>query len=58
MSTLAAETLAQVEAAETCYWLSNRLFEVLRGKPIKTDSKKGIECKTSITIHSTKLFIQ
>ena len=28
---------AKVEAAETCYWLSNILFEVLRRRPIRTD---------------------
>ena len=45
-STLAAETLAQVEAAETCYWLSDILFDVLRGKPTRTGSMEGIECRT------------
>ena len=46
-STLAAESLAQVEAVETWHWLLlNILSEVLRGKPIRTDSMKGMECRT------------
>ena len=44
-SAMAAETLVQVEAAESCYWLANLLNEILYLNPTKETLAK-IECKT------------
>lgn len=44
-SAMAAETLVQVEAAESCYWLANLLNEIIY--PVSTkDTLVKIECKT------------
>ena len=44
-SATATETLVQVEAAESCYWLANLLNEIIY--PVSTkDTLVKIECKT------------
>ena len=44
-STLGAETLAQVEAAETCLWLANILSEIISGNHSYMKHTR-IECRT------------
>ena len=43
-STLAAETLAQVDASETCFWLSTILNEILGNT--NGNASRNIECRT------------
>ena len=58
-STLAAETLSQVEASEACFWLGSILSEVLYDS---LDNIPFIECRTDNhslvkAVYSSKAFL-